>query len=93
LSAASESLPRSTEEWYEGDDGYAWHHGFALQFAATRYPSYHGNGNGGQLLLVPQFDLVVMFTAGNYRTGVWNLERDAIVGEIIIPALKRGPNR
>jgi hypothetical protein len=42
---------------------------------------------------VPQFDLVVMFTAGNYRTGVWNLERDAIVGDIVIPALNRGPSQ
>jgi hypothetical protein len=33
----------------------------------------------------------VMFTAGNYRTGLWNLERDAIVGELIIPALNRAP--
>lgn len=52
------------------------------------YPAYHGNGNGGQLLLVvSQFDLAVMFTAGNYRQGLWNRERDDIVGAMIIPAL------
>jgi hypothetical protein len=29
----------------------------------------------------------VMFTAGNYRQGVWKREPDDIVGEIVIPAL------
>jgi hypothetical protein len=29
----------------------------------------------------------VMFTAGNYRQGLWNRERDDIVGEMVIPAL------
>jgi hypothetical protein len=46
------------------------------------------NGNGGQLLIaVPQFDLVAMFTAGNYGQGVWNRERDDILGGMIIPAV------
>jgi hypothetical protein len=58
------------------------------------YPAYHTNGNGGQLLLVmPQFDLAVMFTGGNYGQGLWNFERDKIVGDIIIPAIIRGRSR
>jgi hypothetical protein len=41
-----------------------------VQSGDRTYPAYHGNGNGSQLLLVvPQFDLAVMFTAGNYRQG------------------------
>jgi CubicO group peptidase (beta-lactamase class C family) len=73
-------------------EGLGWHN-LWVESGDQRYPAHFTNGNGGQLLLiVPQFDLVVMFTAGNYRTGVWNLERDAIVGDIVIPALGRGPN-
>jgi hypothetical protein len=30
--------------------------------------------------VLPQFDLVAMFTAGNYGQGVWNRERDDILG-------------
>ncbi len=78
--------------YYEVPEGYAWHYIWVPRTGERRYQAYHGNGNGGQLLIiVPELDLAVMFTAGNYRTGLWNLERDAIVGEIIIPALNREP--
>ena len=75
--------------YYDTTEGYAWHH-IPVKSGDKTYPAYHGNGNGGQLLLVvPQFDLAVMFTAGNYRQGLWNRERDDITGEMIIPALGR----
>jgi CubicO group peptidase (beta-lactamase class C family) len=77
--------------YYDEDEGYAWHH-ISVKSGDKTYRAYHGNGNGGQLLLVvPQFDLAVMFTAGNYRQGLWNRERDDITGEMIIPALRRDP--
>jgi CubicO group peptidase (beta-lactamase class C family) len=77
--------------YYETDDGYAWHI-LPVTFGGHSWPAYFANGNGGQLLIVvPQFDLAVMFTAGNYGQGLWNRERDDIVGGMIIPALRRGP--
>jgi CubicO group peptidase (beta-lactamase class C family) len=75
--------------YWETDDGYAWHR-LDVRSGEQHYLAYLANGNGGQLLLVlPQFDLVVMFTAGNYQQGVWNRERDDIVGALILPALPR----
>lgn len=78
-----------TENYYDTDEGLAWHI-LPVRSGSQRYAGYFANGNGGQLLvLVPQFDLAVMFTAGAYQTGFWNRERDDIVGDMIIPALPR----
>jgi CubicO group peptidase (beta-lactamase class C family) len=77
------------EVYWETDEGYAWHR-LDVRSGEHSYPAYLANGNGGQLLIVlPQFDLVVMFTAGNYQQGLWNRERDDIVGGMIVPALPR----
>jgi CubicO group peptidase (beta-lactamase class C family) len=79
------------DNYYEVDEGWAWHM-IGVKSGDRVHPAYHSNGNGGQLLLVlPQFDLAVMFTAGNYRQGLWNIERDAIVGGMIIPAILHPP--
>lgn len=80
---------RFRSAYYEVPEGYAWHH-INVKSGDKTYAALHGNGNGGQLLLViPEFDLVAMFTAGNYRQGLWNRERDDIVGEMILPAIQR----
>jgi CubicO group peptidase (beta-lactamase class C family) len=74
----------------EADDGYAWHVN-KLRSGDRTYREYEANGNGGQLLIVvPELDLAVVFTAGNYRQGgIWGRWRDEIVGKEIIPAIRR----
>jgi CubicO group peptidase (beta-lactamase class C family) len=75
--------------YIEGDEGLAWHF-VNVKSDDKTYPAIHTNGNGGQLLLLlPQFDLAVMFTGGNYGQGLWGYERDKIVRDIIIPAIPK----
>jgi CubicO group peptidase (beta-lactamase class C family) len=73
----------------QGDDAYTWHLG-GVSSANRSYPGYAATGNGGQVLIViPELDLTVVFTGGNYRQGGirgrWGNE---IVGGEIIPAIR-----
>jgi CubicO group peptidase (beta-lactamase class C family) len=56
----------------EGDDGYAWHLG-SMKVGERSFRTYAASGNGGQMLfVVPELDLVAVFTGGNYRQGgIW----------------------
>ena len=58
--------------YIRGADGLAWHLG-SLKAMDRSYRTYSAVGNGGQLLIVvPEADLVVLFTGGNYgQGGVW----------------------
>lgn len=69
-------------------DGYAWHL-YSLTAGDRAWREYEANGNGGQLLIVvPELELVVVFTAGNYgHGGVWTQFRDEIVPRGIIAAI------
>ena len=73
-----------------GWDGLAWHLG-ALDVGGRQVRTYAAGGNGGQVLLVvPAYDLVIVFTGGNYgQGGVWGRWGQNIVGGRIIPALGR----
>ena len=96
ISAHVEVTPQTTglaEEdfsnfYIRGADGLAWHLG-SVQAGGRSYRTYSAVGNGGQLLIVlPQADLVVLFTGGNYgQGGVWLRWPQQIVGDKIIPAL------
>jgi CubicO group peptidase (beta-lactamase class C family) len=74
--------------YIRGADGLAWHLG-GLKSAGRTYRTYSAVGNGGQLLIVvPEADLVVLFTGGNYgQGGVWLRWPQQIVGDKIIPAM------
>ncbi len=71
-----------------GADGYAWHL-YGVTSAGRTYVSYEASGNGGQyLVVVPELELVVVITGGNYGQGwIWTKWRNALIGDRIIGAL------
>jgi CubicO group peptidase (beta-lactamase class C family) len=71
-------------------DAYAWH-STELQSGDRTYRGYLASGNGGQLLIVlPELELAVVFTAGNYRQfGIWGRFTSEILPREIIPAIRR----
>ena len=74
----------------EAEDAFAWHLAM-LKTPTHSYVAYGASGNGGQLLIVvPELDLAVVFTGGNYgQGGIWNKWRDQMIPEQIIPAINR----
>ena len=72
------------------DYGYAWHlHTFRVD--GRSYRGYAAEGNGGQfVIVVPQLDLVVAITAGNYgQSSVWYPLQDLVTKYVIPAALQR----
>lgn len=78
--------------YFGGSQAYIWAVN-TIEVGEHRYTSYQASGNGGQLLIVvPELDLVVGITGGNYRMGgIWGRWRDQIVGGYIIPAMTGRP--
>lgn len=74
-----------------GSDGYGWHR-HTLHADGRNYQEYEANGNGGQFLIViPELQLTVVFTAGNYlQYGIWRKFRDELVPQYVIPAIGKG---
>ena len=72
-----------------GRDGYDWHLN-DIKLGDRVFKEYDASGNGGQLMMViPELDLAVMFTAGNYGNyGVWRHFRDELLPQYIIAAAK-----
>jgi CubicO group peptidase (beta-lactamase class C family) len=72
-----------------GSDGYGWHR-YTLKVGERSYQEFEANGNGGQfLIMVPELDLAVVFTAGAYnRYGIWRKFRDELVPEYIMAAVR-----
>ena len=91
ISPATTGLgPEEFGDYYgEGDDAYAWHLG-GVTSGERNYPGYAATGNGGQILIVlPELELTVVFTGGNYRQGgIWSRWGNEIVGGEIIPAIR-----
>lgn len=73
-----------------GTDAYAWHLN-QLTAGGRTWAGYEASGNGGQLLIVvPELELTVVFTGGNYmQGGIWGRWRQEIVADGIIPAIRR----
>ena len=68
-------------------DGFGWHR-YTLTSGGRTYQEYEASGNGGQfLMVVPDLDLVVVMTGGNYgQYGVWRTFREEFVPALILPA-------
>lgn len=96
LEISPETTGLSPEEfsntYFGGSQAYIWRVD-NVSVGERSYASYEASGNGGQLLIVvPELELAVVFTGGNYRMGgVWGRWRDAIVGGHIIPAMSEAP--
>lgn len=77
--------------YFGGSSGYHWRIDQVITTEKKRYTSYEATGNGGQIVLVvPDLDLVAVFTGGNYRMGnIWGKWRNDLIGGHIIPALKQ----
>lgn len=75
--------------YIRAQDGYAWHL-TQLKAGDKVFPGYEATGNGGQLLIVvPDADLVVAITAGNYgQGGTWLRWPDTIVAQQILANLR-----
>lgn len=92
IEVTAETTGLSPEEfsnnYSESNQAYIWQVD-SIVVSDKNYTSYTASGNGGQMLIVvPELELAIGFTGGNYRMyGVWGRWRQQIVGDFLIPAL------
>jgi CubicO group peptidase (beta-lactamase class C family) len=91
VTPASTGLDSSTfrNAYLGGWDSYMWHPG-VLHTGQRTYRYCSASGNGGQLLVVvPELDMVVVFTGGNYRQGgIWLRWVSEVIPQEIVPAIR-----
>ena len=70
-------------------DGYGWHR-HRLATGGRTFEEYEASGNGGQfLIVVPELDLAVVITAGNYgQYGIWRTFRDDFVPRYVLRSVR-----
>ena len=70
--------------------GYAWWR-HELKVGDRVYAEYEAGGNGGQyIMVIPELDLTVMFTGGNYsQFPVWRKFREELLPKFILAAARR----
>jgi CubicO group peptidase (beta-lactamase class C family) len=85
------SIEGFQNSYSEGEDALAWHHN-GLRAGDRRYTAYAATGNGGQLLyVVPELELVAVFTGGNFmQGGIWGRWANELIGGYIVPGMKKG---
>ncbi|RKH08532.1 class C beta-lactamase-related serine hydrolase [Corallococcus sp. CA047B] len=68
--------------------GYTWWR-HELRVGDRVYSEYEASGNGGQLVMViPELDLTVLFTAGNYNhAALWRKFREELLPRFILGAV------
>jgi CubicO group peptidase (beta-lactamase class C family) len=84
-----ETSTRSHPMSSKGTDGYDWHV-MDVRAGDRVYKEYEANGNGGQfVIVVPEADIVVVFTAGNFMNyGVWRRFRDEYLPQYILASIR-----
>jgi CubicO group peptidase (beta-lactamase class C family) len=72
--------------------GYTWHV-IDLESGGEEYRIFEAGGNGGQFVLfIPQLDVAIGITAGNYGDyGTWYRFLTALVPRYLIPAARSVP--
>ncbi|WAS83988.1 MULTISPECIES: serine hydrolase domain-containing protein [unclassified Corallococcus] len=72
--------------------GYTWWR-HELRVGDRVYSQYEASGNGGQLVMVvPELDLVVLFTAGNYNhVSLWRKFREELLPRYVMAAVTAPP--